>query len=62
MWILLAIIVAGVMAIVIDIVRSNRLDKIADTPLLLSLAPIGLIFLYTLSQMQVGNTSGWLDR
>jgi uncharacterized membrane protein len=62
MWILLAIIGAGVIAIVIDIVRSNRLDKITDTPLLLSLAPIGLIFLYTLSQMQVGNTSEWVDR
>jgi len=46
----------------VDVARSNRLDKIADTPLLLSLAPIGLIFLYTLSQIQTGNTIGWMSR
>lgn len=62
MWILLAIIGVWVLAIIVDIARSNRLDKIADTPLLLSLAPIGLIFLYTLSQIQTGNTIGWMGR
>jgi uncharacterized membrane protein len=62
MWTLLAIIGAWVLAIIVDVARSNRLDKIADTPLLLSLAPIGLIFLYTLSQIQTGNTIGWMSR
>ncbi len=62
-WILLAIIWAWVFAIIVDMLRRGRIDKIADTPLLLSLAPIGLILLYTLSQMQIGDMSSrWVDR
>jgi uncharacterized membrane protein len=61
-WILLAIIAAWVVAIIVDVVRANQLDKIRDVPLLLSLAPIGLIFLYTLTQMQIGNIdNNWWD-
>jgi uncharacterized membrane protein len=61
MWILLTIVGAWVVAVIIGVVKNGKLDKIADTPLLLSLAPIGLIFLYTLSRLQVENTIGWMS-
>lgn len=49
-------------AIIIDVGRSGKLDTIADAPLLLSLVPIGLIFLHTLTQIQSQNTgSYWSD-
>ena len=49
MWILGAIVLLWAIAIIIDIVRKNRLDNTSDIPLLLGLIPIGLIFFYTLN-------------
>jgi hypothetical protein len=50
MTLLFAIVGLGVIAIVVDTIAKRKLDKTSDIPLLLSLAPIGIIFFYTLSE------------
>lgn len=52
-WILCVIVWAWVIAIIIDIVYKKKLDITADVPLLLSLVPIGLIFVYTLNNIVI---------
>lgn len=57
MWILFWIIAVGLCCIIYDIVKRGSIDKTRDIPLLLGLVPIGLIFLYTLSD-SISHVSG----
>jgi uncharacterized membrane protein len=54
MWILWGLIWVAFIALVVDIVAKKSLDKASDVPFLLGLAPIGILFFYTLTESLSG--------